>query len=586
VKKRNRRSVVLNVEQVEARLLLSTAPQFTVKDLGIVRSISGINNSNQIVATNNSSQAILSAPNGGQFSTFIDGPDTVGTSVNDSGSVAGSFRGDSHSNYNAYYYLPAFGSFALDFPVGTTESKGNGINNSNQVTGYFTTNGVPHAFLSDASDSPSFTIHDLGASSVGNGVNDSGQVTGWSSAATPGLAHAFLSEPNGGALHDLGTLPGGLTSFGLAVNKFGQVVGYSDNATFHFHAFLSDPNGGALHDLGVLPGSLGSVADDVNDSGEVVGHVFSTNNTEHAFVYVDGMMYDLNTLMPANSGFTAVDAVGVNNSGQIAVQALDSTSNVHALLLTPVPPEPIAPVVTWVNPADIVYGTPLSATQLDATASVPGTFIYTPEDGTVLHAGEAQTLSATFIPNDTVDYTTVTTTALINVLQAPLTITANNATKVYGADLPSLTASYSGFVNGDTVDSLDVQATATTDATTSSQVGSYVITVTGAVNPDYAITYKDGAITVTPAPLTVTANDVTKVQGQVNPPLSGTIVGLVNGDTDTATYSTTATDSSQVGSYPITPTLTDSNYNITFVNGTLTVTAPVNTGIGCDRRMM
>src|SRR6185436_15392199 len=46
-------------------------------------------------------------------------------------------------------------------------------------------------------------------------------------------------------------------------------------------------------------------------------------------------------------------------------------------------PGPSAPAVTWANPADIAYGAALSATQLNATASVPGTFVYTPPAGTV-----------------------------------------------------------------------------------------------------------------------------------------------------------------------------------------------------------
>ena len=66
------------------------------------------------------------------------------------------------------------------------------------------------------------------------------------------------------------------------------------------------------------------------------------------------------------------------------------------------------PTITWANPADITYGTALSTTQLDATASVPGTFAYTPASGTVLHAGNGQTLSVTFTPTDTADYTTAT----------------------------------------------------------------------------------------------------------------------------------------------------------------------------------
>jgi Zn-dependent metalloprotease len=72
------------------------------------------------------------------------------------------------------------------------------------------------------------------------------------------------------------------------------------------------------------------------------------------------------------------------------------------------------PVVTWANPASIVYGTALSATQLNATANVAGTFAYTPAAGTVLPVG-THTLSVTFTPTDTVNYTTATKTVTIDV---------------------------------------------------------------------------------------------------------------------------------------------------------------------------
>ena len=62
--------------------------------------------------------------------------------------------------------------------------------------------------------------------------------------------------------------------------------------------------------------------------------------------------------------------------------------------------------ITWSAPADITYGTALSATQLNATTTVAGTFVYTPPAGTVLNAGAAQTLSVTFTPTDAANYTT------------------------------------------------------------------------------------------------------------------------------------------------------------------------------------
>jgi len=82
---------------------------------------------------------------------------------------------------------------------------------------------------------------------------------------------------------------------------------------------------------------------------------------------------------------------------------------------------------------------------------------------------------------------------------AALTITANDQAKAFGAALPSLTASYSGFVNGDTSASLTTQPTLTTTATASSPVGPYPITASGAVDANYSISYVSGTLTIIPA---------------------------------------------------------------------------------------
>ena len=73
------------------------------------------------------------------------------------------------------------------------------------------------------------------------------------------------------------------------------------------------------------------------------------------------------------------------------------------------------PLISWAAPAAILQGTALSSTQLDASASVPGTFVYSPAVGTVPALGAAQ-LTATFTPNDTVDYTSTTTDNTVDVL--------------------------------------------------------------------------------------------------------------------------------------------------------------------------
>src|SRR5205823_1987799 len=93
------------------------------------------------------------------------------------------------------------------------------------------------------------------------------------------------------------------------------------------------------------------------------------------------------------------------------------------------------PTITWPTPADISYGTALSATQLNATASVPGTFTYSPAAGTVLDAG-SRALSLTFTPTDAVNYTGATATVSIAVLKATPTITwAAPADITYGTAL-------------------------------------------------------------------------------------------------------------------------------------------------------
>ena len=83
-------------------------------------------------------------------------------------------------------------------------------------------------------------------------------------------------------------------------------------------------------------------------------------------------------------------------------------------------PPRTAPVITWAAPAPITQGTPLGATQLNATANVPGTFVYSPAAGTVLAVG-TYTLSVTFTPTDLTRYTTATATQTL-VVNAPRTV--------------------------------------------------------------------------------------------------------------------------------------------------------------------
>ena len=81
------------------------------------------------------------------------------------------------------------------------------------------------------------------------------------------------------------------------------------------------------------------------------------------------------------------------------------------------------PVITWDNPDDITYPTPLSLTQLNAEADVPGSFVYTPDFGTVIPAGFHQELFVIFTPDDVVNYESATKSVYINVLKGTPVIT-------------------------------------------------------------------------------------------------------------------------------------------------------------------
>jgi hypothetical protein len=104
------------------------------------------------------------------------------------------------------------------------------------------------------------------------------------------------------------------------------------------------------------------------------------------------------------------------------------------------------------------------------------------------------------------------------VTPAPLVITADTATKVAGDPLPALTATYSGFVLGDTQASLSAQARLATDATASSPEGIYAIRVESAASPNYAITSVDGILTVTPAPALPQTPEPPETPLPVDPP--------------------------------------------------------------------
>uniref|UniRef100_UPI003593F311 MBG domain-containing protein n=1 Tax=Aquiflexum sp. TaxID=1872584 RepID=UPI003593F311 len=171
------------------------------------------------------------------------------------------------------------------------------------------------------------------------------------------------------------------------------------------------------------------------------------------------------------------------------------------------------------------------------------------------------------------NYTISFTGADFAITKATMTVTANeNHSKVYGQADPTYTYLATGYANEDTESVLSGALT----RDEGENVGNYAINQGNLTAGDnYTISFTGADFAITQATLTVAAEDKSKVYGQANPTLTFTYEGLVNGDSKVSTepsIATTATASSNVGNYPITLAGgSDANYNITLVNGTLTV---------------
>jgi len=241
---------------------------------------------------------------------------------------------------------------------------------------------------------------------------------------------------------------------------------------------------------------------------------------------------------------------------------------------------PATPIISWVNPADITYGTLLSATQLDATASVPGTFVYTPALGIRLNAGVNQTLSVTFIPTDAINYTGSNATVSINVNVKPITVTVDaGQSKIYGQTDPIFTYTFSpALESGDSFTGVLVRDPG-------ESVGAYTINQ-GSLNlsANYNLVFTPNTFTITAEPVVVTAISQSKIYGNTDP-----IFTYTSSDpTATFTGALDRTPGTAVGVYPIGigTLVATNNYTISsFVPNNLTITPDTLTvsAVGLDK---
>ncbi len=273
---------------------------------------------------------------------------SLGMALSANGQVAG--YSDNYANETYAPFRWTSGGGMQDLGIGYGDATG--INSAGQVIGF----GNAGAFLWTPGSGSQLlpTLGATGSFSWAWGMNDSGQVTG-ESVTAGGAGRAFIWSA-GGVMQNLGTIPGGLDSTGRAINASGQVAGSVrvSSGTVSYDTAMRWTAAGGMEQL--MAGF--SVANAINDSGAIVGRAVSpdhaflwtaangleflqdnggTSNatginssglivgqaapagggSSFAAIWQGGSLINLNTLLPASSGWVLQGASAVNDAGQI-----------------------------------------------------------------------------------------------------------------------------------------------------------------------------------------------------------------------------------------------------------------------------
>jgi hypothetical protein len=202
-------------------------------------------------------------------------------------------------------------------------------------------------------------------------------------------------------------------------------------------------------------------------------------------------------------------------------------------------------------------------------AAVAGEVAFTTEATAASGVGEyAVSIDGSGITNS---YVTLKSGKL-TITKAPLTIKAKDYTIKQGEELPAFEMEYEGFKNEETAEVLTTQATIATTATSASEIGTYDITVSGAEAQNYELTFVKGTLTIAAAdPVTITAKSYEIEYGDELPTFEFTSEGATLDGTPAITCDIPA--GAPAGTYPIVIGKGGvTNYNDTYVNGTLTIT--------------
>jgi probable HAF family extracellular repeat protein len=312
---------------------------------------------------NNLGQVVGSMDTGGQYHAFVSNgsaPTDLGTlggsnssalSINDHGQIVG----DSYVSGDAYNHGFIVNGGSMSALPGQNLLGASAINNAGTVAGTMTVptpNGDQmHAYTYAAGGG--FT--DLGTLPIGDGsfasaINGAGDVVG----AANSMINGFPNVPqdpflvHNGTMIDLGTLdPNGIWTGATSINDHGQIVGHAglgpdpDNpgGLYPQTAFLYE--NGVLKNLGGLAPHASSAALDINNLGQIVGAASLGTGFSHGFLYENGKMFDLNSLIDPAGGWTIEGASAINDLQQIAARACrNGVCQAVRLDLAPAVPEP------------------------------------------------------------------------------------------------------------------------------------------------------------------------------------------------------------------------------------------------------
>jgi probable HAF family extracellular repeat protein len=300
---------------------------------------------------------------GGKFSVM--------TATNDQGQIAGSALNATPDPFSLLYDVLAGSSNgtqtrAFLWQNGSKQDLGTldgpdaqafGLNNHGQVTGISYTNSIPNSTTGLPTADPFLwepktgKMKDLGTLGgvwgSANVLNNKGQVIGTSSlAADPGAClaitancHPFLwdARQNNGNLLDLTAQSGGLFVAANAINENGEIAGQGDFSGTSDAALWKN---GMVMDLGRLAGHCSSEAFGINSRGQIIGLSVACDGSFHSFLWENGSMVNLNTLIPPNSSLYLIETVAINDRGEIVGDGLpsgcgDDGTCGHAYLLIP-----------------------------------------------------------------------------------------------------------------------------------------------------------------------------------------------------------------------------------------------------------